>query len=92
MNVPEIIALMAALIICVRLLTFRRRQRRVRRGVSCLAWLLIAVTGSLVIQLLVHGNSPTGWLLAALLVVIAVLVVRAGGNVAHLFRFTTWRH
>lgn len=86
MNAPAVITLLAAAVICLRLMTFRRGESRVRRGYSCLAWLLIAGTGTVAIRILVGAACPAGWGIAIVMAVLALLVVRARGNVAHVIR------
>lgn len=88
MNAAELTIVGAALVIIVRLLTFRRRGQRVRRGISIAAWLFISASAWLIARIVTAGH-PDAWWLALFLAGIAALVLRAGGNLAHLFR---WRH
>lgn len=82
----SMITLLAASLICIRLLTFRRGEARHRVGYACLAWLLIAGTGTISIRILTGTACPTGWGVAVVMLVLAVLVVRARGNVAHVIQ------
>lgn len=84
MNLAYAITIAAALVIVARLLTFRRRGRY-RPGVSLAAWLIIV----LATVLTVFGPPPSDavrWLIALAMVVLAIGLVRTGGNVAHLIR------
>lgn len=84
------IAILAAIVSLLRILTFQRRGSRYRRGVSFLAWL--AACANIVLIFKLPGMTlpePAEAGLAVVLVAFAVLLLRAGGNLAHLFR---WRH
>ena len=85
MNAAELIIVGAALVIIVRLITFRRRGQRVRRGISVAAWLLISASAWLIARIVTAGH-PDAWWFALAMATIAALVLRAGGNLAHLFR------
>lgn len=77
--------------ICVRIAAYRREGARYRAGVSLLAYLLCVGTGcySLTVYLdMLRGHSHatlSPWLLIILLV-LAVLVYRARGNVARIIQ------
>ncbi|MCY1296494.1 putative 3TM holin [compost metagenome] len=82
--------------ICVRIVCYRREGARYRLGVSALAYLLAVGTGcySLTVTIDVlrgyasnHAVSP--WLLLVLLVV-AILIYRAKGNVARIISEGPW--
>lgn len=84
MNLAYAITIAAALVIVARLLTFRRRGRY-RPGVSLAAWLIIV----LATVLAVFGppsSDAARWLIALAMVVLAIGLIRTGGNVAHLLR------
>lgn len=84
MTIAELVIVGAALVIIVRLLTFRRRGKRIRRGVSVLAWMLISASAWIIARTVTEGH-PDAWWFALLMVAIATLVLRADGNLAHLF-------
>lgn len=77
--------------ICVRIASYRREGARYRAGVSLLAYLLCVGTGcySLTVYLdMLRGHSHASlspWLLI-ILMVLAVLVYRARGNVARIIQ------
>lgn len=84
MSLAYAITIAAALVVVARLLTFRRRGRY-RPGVSLAAWLIIV----LATVLAVLGPPPSDavrWLIAIGMVVLAIGLIRTGGNVAHLIR------
>lgn len=84
MNLAYAITIAAALVVVVRLLTFRRRGRY-RPGVSLIAWLIIV----LATVLTVFGPPPSDaarWIIALAMVALAISLIRTGGNVAHLIR------
>lgn len=89
MSTADVVSLMAALVIIVRLLTYRRRGSRYRPAVSLTAWGCIAGCTLFVARLLTADTPDTAWL-APVLVIAAVWVVATGGNLAHLFR-PPWR-
>nr|WP_300309217.1 phage holin family protein [Halomonas sp.] len=88
MNVFMIdIAVVAALVIVGRILTFQRKGSRYRRGVSFIAWLVTCANFTLIIKLPgMPPPEPVTALLAAWQVVFATLLLRHGGNLAHLLR------
>lgn len=83
MITPDIITVAAALVICLRLLTFRRGGHRVRRSISCAAWLLIVGAGSVGIRTLAGTAPPADWGTALVFVILAGMLVRGGGNLAN---------
>lgn len=80
-----LIAVTANVITAARLICYRRGSSRFRRGVSVVAYFLIVCSGGAAIDTLVNGAHVTLWE-AGFSVVIAVLVVRARGNVATVMR------
>lgn len=91
MTTPALLAVIAALVIIIRILTFRRRGSRYRPGVSLVAWILVAINTWLAVRILAAGHLDAWWL-ALLLIVIAVGLLRANGNLAHLLRpLWPWR-
>jgi amino acid transporter len=84
-TIAELVTVIAALVIIARILTFRRRGSRYRPGVSLIAWLAMAACTWLAVRVIASG-APEAWWLALTLAGIAVLLLRAGGNIAHLFR------
>ncbi|WP_435400060.1 phage holin family protein [Halomonas sp. RA08-2] len=90
MSVFTDIAILAAVISVFRILTFQRRGSRYRRGIALLAWLVSCVHVTVIVKLpTLDLPEPAAAGLALVLVTIAALLLRAGGNLAHLFR---WRH
>lgn len=84
MAIAYIITIAAALVVIARLITFRRHGRY-RPGVAFTAWLIIVATTCAAI----FGPPPSDaarWLIAAAMVVLAIALIRTGGNVAHLIR------
>ncbi|WP_416139080.1 phage holin family protein [Halomonas sp. HK25] len=90
MNVPALLAVIAAVVIIIRIITFRRRGRRYRPGIAVVAWLLVAINTWLAVRILFTGHLDAWWI-ALLLAVIAASLLRAGGNLAHLLR-PPWRY
>ena len=86
MTTSTLVTLLCALLICTRLLTFRRRGARYRLGYSCTAWLLIAGTGTVAIRILTQSGYPAGWGIALVMAVLAWLVWRARSNVAQVIK------
>lgn len=86
MNIPTVVTLICAVLICARLLTYRRNGARYRLGYSCAAWLLIAGTGTVAIRIITQSSYPAGWGIAIVMTVFACLVWRARGNVAHIIQ------
>ncbi|WP_164276438.1 phage holin family protein [Stenotrophomonas sp. B1-1] len=79
--------LLCCLAICARLLSYRPAPgARHRPGIAWAAWLLIAATGGQALQILLLGQRApvSGWQLI-LLLILAVAVYRARGNLAQLF-------
>lgn len=88
MTISETIALLAALVIILRLLTYRRRGSRYRPGIGIVAWVAITACTLLAARIVTAGVTDAAGL-ALVLVAIAALLLRTRGNLAHLFR---WRH
>lgn len=78
--VPLVTAVASTVTAC-SLLCYRRGSSRYRFWKSALAYALIVCSGGQAIDILVNGAVVTPWD-AALSVVIAVMSVRARGNVA----------
>jgi len=87
-NLLVVATLVSSLAICVLLTTYRPGpDARHRIGVSCCAWLLIACTGGLAINVALFGAAAhvSVWQLGLLLVLLLV-TYRARGNVARILR------
>jgi hypothetical protein len=85
MSITYLVTIAAALVVIARLLAFRRRAGRYRPGVALTAWLIIVATTCAVI----FGPPPSEngrLIIAALMVALAIALIRTGGNVAHLIR------
>lgn len=78
-------AVLANIMTAGRLICFRRGCSRYRPGMSLLAYLLIVCSGGQAIDTLVNAAHVTPWE-AGFALIIAVLVCRARGNVAHIVR------
>lgn len=86
MSVFTDIAILAATVSLLRILTFQRRGSRYRRGISFLAWLLACANVVLIFKLpSLALPEPASIGLAIALVIVAALLLRARGNVAHVF-------
>lgn len=83
--IVALIAVLANVLTAGRLICYRRGCSRYRPGVSFLAYLLIVCAGGQAIDTLVNGAHVTPWE-AGFSAVIAVLVLRARGNVAAIVR------
>ncbi|UCJ18282.1 phage holin family protein [Pseudomonas sp. MM211] len=72
----------------VRLFTYRRHGARFRRGMSCMAMLLMGSSGSAMLQIMLGDLKlpAQAWSLVLLLAVFAVAVFRSGGNLAGVIR------
>lgn len=68
-----------------RLLTYRRGDSRYRPGMSLLAYLLIVCSGGQAIDIVVNQAEVSGWE-TGFAVVLAMLVLRARGNVSCIVR------
>ncbi|MGB6103628.1 MAG: phage holin family protein [Pusillimonas sp.] len=68
-----------------RLICYQRQGARYRLGMSFLAYLLIVCSGGQVIDVLVNNSPVTVWQ-AVFSAVVALLVLRARGNVASVVR------
>jgi hypothetical protein len=85
-SLVTVLTLLVSIAICIRLLTYHRpHDARHHRGASWCAWLLVASTGGQALHILIvgHASQVNVWQLG-LLIVLAVLTYRAGGNVARL--------
>lgn len=81
------ITVAAAIVIAGRIITFQRRGSRYRPGIAWLAWLVTCVNFTLIFKLPVHTPpEPITAILALWQVAFAVLLLRNGGNLAHLIR------
>lgn len=80
------------LVLFARLFTYRRGAARFRRGVSCLAMLVMGSAGAAVIYILTGKLliPPPAWPLVLLLAVFAWAVWQSGGNLAGAFRPAGW--
>jgi len=79
-------------VVFLRLFTYRRGASRFRRGVSCLAALVMGSAGSTVIYILTGDlRVPAmAWPLVVLLAVLAWAIWQSGGNLAGAFRSSDW--
>lgn len=75
-------------VLFLRLFTYRRGASRFRRGVSCLAMLVMGCAGAAVIYILTGElHLPVmAWPLVVLLAAFAWAVWQSGGNLAAVFR------
>jgi hypothetical membrane protein len=78
-------ALIAYVLIFVRLLTYRRKGARHRHGIAWLAWLLIVIAGWSAMDFLLRAPDVSA-IEAFRAVLICVFVFCARGNVACLLR------
>lgn len=85
--IPTIVVL-ANLISAGRLLCYRRGSSQHWPLMSMLAYLLIVCAGGQAIDIAVN-HAPTSAWQAGVSIVVAVLVVRAKGNVSHIIRLTS---
>lgn len=80
------------LVLFTRLFTYRRGNARFRRGVSCLAVVVMACSAIAAFHIL-RGDlrlSYESWPLLILLTVFTCSVVRSGGNLADVMRPGGW--
>ncbi|WP_217476602.1 phage holin family protein [Stutzerimonas stutzeri] len=79
-------------VVFLRLFTYRRGAARFRRGVSCVAMLVMGCAGAAVIYILTGElRVPVmAWPLVVLLAVFAWAVWQSGGNLAGAFRPGGW--
>lgn len=82
-NPFALIALVACVAACLRLLLYRKQGARHRHHVSWLAWALLAILGSSAIDLAVHARD-IGFLEAMRTALLSLFVFGARGNVARL--------
>ncbi|GEN25390.1 hypothetical protein HCU01_33390 [Halomonas cupida] len=81
------IAVVAAVIILLRLITYQRRGSRYRPGIAWLAWLMSCISVIVIVKLpFVALPSPVTAAVAASMGALAILLLRHGGNLAHLLR------
>lgn len=85
-HIPAIVLCAACALTCARVLLFRRAGLRYRWGISLLAWVLAASTGSVAIDILLHGTAHISWGEAGIAVVMCTLTFLSRGNVAHIMR------
>jgi hypothetical protein len=79
------IALLCYAATCMQLLCYRRGDATYRIDMSCMAWLLIALTGSCALEILL-GHGPISLGQTGIAFTLCVLVHRARGNVANIIR------
>ena len=79
------VAVLANVTTAARLICYRRGDSRYRPAMSLLAYLLIVCSGGGAIDTIINGAHVSAWE-AGFTVIIAVLVVRARGNVADVVR------
>lgn len=86
--ISNLIATLACAVIALRLLTFRRGQRRHNRFWAMVAWALINACLLLVLHLIWGALSQEAlhWYGAILLSAAAIQTLRAKGNAAKLWR------
>ncbi|WP_153100861.1 phage holin family protein [Paraburkholderia hayleyella] len=77
----SLIAVVAYLIVIVRVVTYRKHGARYRPHVSWIAWILVAVMGGAVIDAVIHAQS-VGLFEAGCAVLLAFFVSRVRGNIA----------
>lgn len=80
-----LIVVLANVATAARLICYQRHGARYRPIVSLLAYLLIVFSGGQVIDVLVNNSPVTVWQ-AGFSAVVALLVLRARGNVACVLR------
>jgi hypothetical protein len=75
-------------VIFLRLFTYQRGDARFKRGMSCLAWIVMGSAGATIIYIL-KGElvlPEQAWPVVVLLGVFVWAVMRAGGNMAGVLR------
>lgn len=80
-----LIAVLANILTASRLICYRRGCSRYRFGMSALAYMLIVCSGGQAIDIVFNHAHVSVWE-AGFAAVIALLVLRARGNVAHIVR------
>lgn len=86
------VTFLICVVLFLRLFTYRRGVARFRRGVSCLAMLVMGCAGAAVIYILTGElRVPAmAWPLVVLLAVFAWTVWQSGGNLAGALRPGGW--
>jgi hypothetical protein len=74
----------------VRLFTFRRKGTRFRRDMSCLAWLVMASAGAVMVYIAkgLLVMPAQSWPLVAILAVFVGSVYQSGGNLAQVWKIS----
>lgn len=85
-RLPAFVLCAACALTCARVLLFRRGDRRYRFGISLLAWVLAASTGSVALDILFHAGAHVSWGETGIGIVVCALTFLARGNVAHILR------
>lgn len=80
-----LIVVVANILTAARLICYQRNNAQYRLGMSVLAYLLIVCAGGQVIDVLINQTPVTPWQ-AGFSAVVALLVIRARGNVASVVR------
>lgn len=90
--VTELMVLSCSLIICLRLLFYRRAGASYKRHYSLIAWLVIAISGGLALSILTDRITVADLhpLLLHALPFIATAVMLVRGNVAQLLQPPRW--
>ncbi len=90
MTILDLFLLLCCSTACCQLIFYRRNGASFKRHISFIAWLAIVLTGS-VSLLLITGDISARHLnpiIYLLLVIIAIVVIIARGNVAEIIRKT----
>lgn len=84
------LAAIACLLIVVRLITFKKGDKRYRFFISLVAWLIINASVSVVLWLIFAGFTSIfpALLVTAFLYAVAIKLIACRGNVAALFHMT----
>lgn len=81
------IAVIAAVIILLRLITYQRRGSRYRPGIAWIAWLMSCISVIVIVKLPFTAlPEPITAVVATAMGAFAILLLRHGGNLAHLLR------
>lgn len=84
-NPAAVIALASYIVAVFALLLYQRDGARHRHHISWLAYVLLVVLGGSAIDLLLHAKAVS-YFEAGRAALLALFIVRARGNVAHLLR------